>query len=94
VEQWGEIDEEVEFDNLFSFCAESGKTGLLMLNDGEGEKPSLVQVEHVCIDLVTDVSPEPPCGLRVTKVTASVVFCSESSQSLPMEDVICDCCSE
>lgn len=94
VENWAEIGEEVEFDNTFSFCSESGKKGLLLLNDGEGEKPILIQVQHVCIELVTDVQAEPPCGLRVTKVTASVIFCSESSQSLPMEDVICDCCSE
>lgn len=94
VEDWDDIGEEVEFENTFSFCAESGKKGLLMLNDGEDEKPILVQVEHVCIDLVTNIEASPPCGLSVTKVKASVVFCSESSQSIPMEDVICDCCSE
>lgn len=93
-EHWVEDGEIIEFDNTFKFCGKKNMKALLMNNQAPGKKPLLIQVEHACFDVVTEVKATETCFLDVTYQPVSAIKCGEPTVTkINIEDVICECCN-
>ncbi len=91
-EPWDTIGEEFTFDNKFGLCGDDKRKGLVMLSDNVLKKHLLIQVEHVCATVVTDIIPNDDCTMSVTTwKTSLMVVGDETVSPLNLEDTICNC---
>ncbi len=91
-EPWGEPGEIVEFTNPFHFCSPVGTVGLLLLNQRNGGQHILVQLQHTCTEVITNIDALSSCQINLTIWKTSVIKCSERTQAINLEQVICECC--